>query len=919
MKKNLIALVILLCNFLLSEAATIKGIITDLQTGEALVGVSLHIKETPQLSAATGLDGSFTLSGITSENVTLICNYVGYTSIVSNLKMTKNGLCNVEYHLQSTDYSLKEVKVVGGNKETDISARSLERNATGVINVISAKTIELSPDITVANVIQRVSGITVERNSTGDGQYAILRGMDKRYNYTLVNGIKIPSPDNKNRFVPLDIFPAELLERLEVTKSLTADMEGDAVGGTINLVMKDAPNSSLLKVNMATGYNTLFLDHNFQTYNVAKILQKSPFELYGQGYPAKAKDFPSATVQLEEKRALPNLMGGFSIGNRFFNDLFGIILAGSYQNFNKGSNSTYFGSSDASNLPELTSYSNRFYSEQQTRLGLHCKMDLRLSKYHKLKWYTAYMNLSNIRIRDQKSIDLDVGYNPSVGDYNTSYSTRFRYNEQSIVNSTLHGEHGLLNEKLKIDWNAVYSKAGSNSPDNAIVNTKGSVRGGVEKLISVATMDGEDRRWEHNDDVDFAGYLRSLAKINKATEVSMGGMFRNKQRSSFFNEYTLIPYNAATGGNNLIKGVDWNDYSEITFNVKNPMGSTGDALNYDATESVVAGFAQIQLKNEKWQLTSGMRLEHTNQGYTLLHPVEGVSRNGSQDYNDWLPSAHIKYSLLANQFIKASYFRSINRPSFFEIVPYNVVNEDFTEKGNPGLKHTCVDNLDLRYEYFPHATEQLMVGLFYKKLKDPIEYGMITQGQSSFFSPQNYGTAVNSGIEIDVIKYFRSFGFKANYTYTHSTITTTKMHSYTDPVLGIGMTENINQTRMLYGQSPNVCNLVLLYKNVRYGWDAQVAGAFTDKRLYSISRYLNNDIWQKGSILLDASLEKSWKFGLAAFAKVGNILNSPMILYLNQLNPANNDIPQLELSNGTTLVRKDYYGVQLQIGFRFKL
>ena len=87
-----------------------------------------------------------------------------------------------------------------------------------------------------------MSGVTVERNSSGEGQYAILRGMDKRYNYTLVNGVKIPSPDNKNRFVPLDIFPSEMLDRLEVTKSLTANMEGDGIGGAVNLIMKDAPS-----------------------------------------------------------------------------------------------------------------------------------------------------------------------------------------------------------------------------------------------------------------------------------------------------------------------------------------------------------------------------------------------------------------------------------------------------------------------------------------------------------------------------------------------------------------------------------------------------------------------------------------------------------------------------------------------------
>jgi outer membrane receptor for ferrienterochelin and colicin len=132
-----------------------------------------------------------------------------------------------------SSYILGAVEVVTNTRlgNTEASARATERNAMNVMNVISAREIEFSPDVTVANVVQRVSGVSLERSSSGDGQHAIVRGMDKRYNYTLVNGIKIPSPDPKNRYVPLDIFPSELLDRLEVTKALTPSMEGDAIGG----------------------------------------------------------------------------------------------------------------------------------------------------------------------------------------------------------------------------------------------------------------------------------------------------------------------------------------------------------------------------------------------------------------------------------------------------------------------------------------------------------------------------------------------------------------------------------------------------------------------------------------------------------------------------------------------------------------
>ena len=99
----------------------------------------------------------------------------------------------------------------------------------------------------------------MERDASGEASYAILRGMDKRYNYTLVNGVKIPSPDDKNRYIPLNIFPSDLMDRLVVAKSLTADMEGDAAGGVVDMVMKDAPSRRMLQANASVGLTDYFM------------------------------------------------------------------------------------------------------------------------------------------------------------------------------------------------------------------------------------------------------------------------------------------------------------------------------------------------------------------------------------------------------------------------------------------------------------------------------------------------------------------------------------------------------------------------------------------------------------------------------------------------------------------------------------
>ncbi|GHT29198.1 TonB-dependent receptor [Bacteroidia bacterium] len=932
--KKIIVFVIQVLTTLLANAEnlsaiSIKGFIQDAETGENLVGALVYLKEEPTKGTISGLDGSFTITS-SGNPCTLVCTYIGYKTAEYSAKNNETGIRIV---LQPASLEIEAVVVYGhATDNTDIGVRNIEKMSMNVMNVVSARALEISPDMTVANVVQRISGVTVERNSSGDGQYAILRGMDKRYNYTLVNGIKIPSPDNKNRFVPLDIFPSELLDRLEVAKALTADMESDAVGGVVNLVMKDAPNSRQLTANLSTGYNALFLDRDFYSFDAKAVAKQSPYEIYGEDYPARTRDFNEKVIKLQSGSAPVNLFGGFSYGDRLFSGKLGIMLAGSFQNSYRGSNSVYFSNatatSDASNLPVLTSKNDRTYSEQQTRYGLHTKLDYRFSPQHKLQWYNMYMDFSNVQVRDNTKTELNISYDPEHGDYNLGFDTRFRLTHQQIMNSTLKGTHHFLsNDALKMDWSAVYSKAFNEIPDNSSVYTSAKVKDGKINSVSVVTTPyGAERRWEHNDDRDLSGYFNLLyATMFNETKIdfSAGGMYRDKQRTNFYNNYLFLPYDEdkPSMNNNLIKGTDWNEYSEIKFRVHNPHGSTGNQLNYNASEKITAGYGQVKLHLNRLQAIFGLRIETTDQGYHLKHPIEGVTNEGSQQYTDYLPSLHLKYSPWQNNNIRASYYKSLNRPGFFEIVPYQILNEEYTERGNPELKHTIAHNIDFRYEYFPQPSEQFMVGLFYKRLQNPIEYGILTEGQGTFYSPTNFGDATNYGVEIDLTKYFRSFGIKGNYTFTQSQITTTKLFNYDNPDHASSekiLVKNVEQIRPLNGQAKHVGNLSLLYKDVKNGWDGQLAFSYTGDRLYAVSRYLDNDIWQGGYLQMDASLEKKFKTGVVLFAKAANLLNTPMTHYLKKQNPANDKVADYENYRSGTLVRRDYYGQNLQIGLRYK-
>ena len=232
------------------------------------------------------------------------------------------------------------------------------------------------------------------------------------------------------------------------------------------------------------------------------------------------------------------------------------------------------------------------------------------------------------------------------------------------------------------------------------------------------------------------------------------------------------------------------------------------------------------------------------------------------------------------------------------------------------------DNFDMRFETYPHPSEQIMACAFFKRIKDPIEYGMVSGfGQDTYYMPGNYGTAYNYGIELDFMKYFNRFGVKANYTYTHSRITTQKMIEVknTDALSETtSTTEYVDQSRPLAGQAAHVVNLSLLYKDSKNGLDGQLSFEYTGKKICIVSRFYDNDSWLAGNVQLDASVEKTFKNGISVFFKGSNLLSSPLIQYINK-NSRNESIANARRHNGGLVERTFDYGQNLMFGVKYKL
>ena len=895
-----------------AEAGPISGIVKDKKTGEPLIGSVVQVKGSNTQMTTTGLDGTFSLKDLPDNGrVTLVITYMSYKTKEVTVDMSMPSQLTID--MEEDAKQLGEVVVTGfKSNRTDRSAVALVKNSDNMLNVMSQQAIQLSPDVNVASVLQRVSGVTMESSASGEATYAILRGMDKRYNYTLVNGMKIPSPDDKNRYIPMNLFPSDLMDRLVVSKTLNADMEGDAAGGVIDMNMKDAPGQFQLQANAAVGMSDFFWSggHDYLSAKRGDATSKAPYEQYGSQYDATMQDFKNGPARISSHALpMPNFIGGFSVGNRFWAKRLGIIVAGSVQNQYKGTERTLNKPvmANGEQTEYISSMKKRYYSIHELTSGLHAKVDLNLGN-HKIEWYNMLINNVEDNTRYNQSIITDYGYEPDKGNYTRDDEIRSMRQTQTIFASHLKGTHH-LGTHFVIDWAGLFADAREKDPDRAYIGIKNTFEDNQRKNTVPNSM---ERRFQHNDDKDWTGQINvtyNTAFSGLDFMLKGGAMYRNKKRNNRFYSYLFNPEHGQT-----LDDDSYAQYDNISWYCRTPRAQASQ-LNYDSKEHIGAVYLMTKLATSWGELIGGLRAEHTNQIYTMLQRFQTTGSLGEQSYWDWLPSVAMKWMVNRKMNIRLSYYKSINRPGFYELVPYQIEGEEYTEKGNPTLRRARIDNADLRWEWFPSATEQVLLGVFYKYLKDPIETTFESdqrQTNNSYYMPQNLGNARNMGLELDVIKYIRHFGVKANYTYTHSSITTKKELYTAKNVITL-----VDQTRPLVNQAAHTANLSLLYKDTEHGWNAQLAGSYIGPKLVVVSPFKDADEWERGVFSLDLSSEKKFRNGLSIFLKANNLLNNERQRYLKTVNSFNLNLPGQE--NGKTITSTYKYGRTFLIGVRYTL
>lgn len=877
-----------------AQNATVKGVIADGKTNEPLSGALIFI-DGNKTGVSANEKGEYILADVAPGEYKIKVKLIGYSEFEKKVNVLSGQELVLNVQLAQQEHQLNEVSVFGTiNKETDAASRATEKNANNIVNVVGAQAILKSPDINAANVLQRVSGVTIQRNSGGDDAYAVIRGIEPRYNNTLINGVKIASPDDKSRFVSLNVVPSELLQRIEVSKSLTPDMEGDAIGGTVNLVFKDAPPDSIvLNASASAGYSAIFFDRKYTTFSKRDIQQQSVYDTKGPTYAASASDFSVSNLDFKQVTALPTSLFNVTYGNRFLDKKLGILIADNFQNQYYGNNSQLnqtVANPNDNYLPHETDLANRFFSNQQLNNGLILHADYAINSRNKISadnvllysyFAQSYLSIDTTLVGGDAGRTLYRG-KPVPGTGSIHEDNTSSTNHQILENIKLEGKH-IITDHFVVDWTGVFSDATKKAPDRAdyTTNKRISYDSVSNKFISTPYYyDGGTRIWQRNEDRDYDALLNLTYKfgIGKSiAEFKLGGLYRHKDRDNYQNQYVQF----AVGGNNSIGSrQQFTTIYNAQDSIINPNGSAGfDLNNYHAFENISAGFAQFKIISKAVDIVGGVRLENTDQGYHFLQFEQDAPDNVSKTYSDILPSLAIKYKINDKTNLRASYFKSLSRPGYYEILPISQPQDagGNTAQGNPNLQHTTADNFDLRYEFFPKNDEQLFIGGFYKKLQNPIEYAFT--GIDSYVPQNSVNPATIYGGEIIFNKYWGNIGINANYAYTHSDV---YGHKH-DPITA----RDTFQHRPLQGQPDNEANISLEYKNDKRKFFIQLSYAYTGKTLYRINEDLGYDYYQQPQSFLSLSADKGIGKRLTVFGKFNNLLNTATIIKTYNLTTGN--------------------------------
>ncbi|MDR5171757.1 TonB-dependent receptor [Methylobacillus flagellatus] len=725
---------------------------------------------------------------------------------------------------------LPVVSVVGQAASMN-SALDVQQMADNIVSAVHADDIGQLPDTNAAEALQRIPGISIERDQ-GEGRYVRIRGLGPDLNAVTINGSLVPAPESDRRAVSLDVLPAGLIRSLEVSKTLMPSQDANSIGGTV------------------------------------EVKTISAFDHKGMFYSLEA----GASHDSNTDREGPNFAAAWS--NRFLDGKLGIALGVNSSKRKFGSeNAETGGAWDLSGpRPALEEFQRRDYDITRERQGGILNLDYRPNDNESYYLRTLYSRFVDNEIRQRHNIEFD---NPQfageLGDAESSRELKAREETQDIASIVLGGERTFKDWKVAVAFGT--SRASQDTPDaidaasfesgetyNAgysssrlprLIGGSGINNAADYELDSIElskqkTVDRErnlkfdiDHNWQVfgiDSELKFGAKASRRKKTNEMTAWEIdGGDFGNPSLAGFLGsnvDYAYGNYGSSISRSavkRFLSGVDMSNY------VNEEESRIND---FSMREDINAAYAQNTFNHGMWRILAGVRYEQTKFSANGTSVEDGAYSDvrASRKYDHWLPALHIRRDLDNDTSIRAALTNSVVRPTFGQLAPGVVINADEASFGNPSLSPMESRNLDLGIEHRIGYAGVLSAYVFHKDIKNFVyRTDLAGTGMWADFTHAdtyaNGSSAKVKGLELNYMQSFKELLpapwngllLSANATFVSSDA---KIDGYSDGVLA-------SRKISLPSQSDRTMNLMVGYE--RGPLNMRLAANYKSKYLLEVN------------------------------------------------------------------------------------
>jgi TonB-dependent receptor len=808
------------CSHGQERRGTISGHVTDVNR-DALVGARVEV-QLNGYSVATDAQGAFTISDLAPGKYTLTVSYVGFKPFSKDVTVAAGGVTNADAALDIETVN-QQIIVPGERERGEVEAINREMNADNIVQVLPAEVITSLPNTNIADAVGRLPSVSLERDE-GEGKYVQVRGTEPRLTNLTLDGVHVPSPESV-RQVKMDAIPADLVDSVEINKTLSPSQEGDAIGGSVNLVTKRAGDRPFMSLQTMGGYTPVGLGGRLNeadgTIGRRFGREKRLGLLFGGSYDYNQR----GTDDIEPSQGVnpifaagPNTpqTGTFSGPNgmdvreyAFYRHRYGFVGSADYK---LGEGSVAYLRGLFSNFQDygddwiVTPTVGTFTSATTTAND-------------------GTLDYSHVVRRPQQRIfNVIAGANHSLGKTLIAYEAALG---QGRSIGGFHSSHlsGPSNVQFALDNSQPFlPKFNQVGGDNIFDPANYNLGGGNFNFFKAVSLDTQNHILER----DLTGSISVTRQYTVGSHFGaweMGFKVRDAHKSSNFREpifdtnprfTSLAPLTTFVGSTtNPNPGYYFGNYRLLPLSNFDKILSyfnanrgqfietvdfehlISDPNDYTTKERVVAGYVQNTITVGHFKVLGGLRIEGTQASFigtkvtfsTTRDPITGdakfvsdVPSPGAQTYTNFLPSVQVQYNINGSTNIRAAYGRGIARPNFSDLPPFQLVEpgRNRVSVGNPALRPTHANDFDLLFEHYLKSVGIVEAGWFYKDLSDPIFQIQTTPTTGPFTGfqqrqPTNGRNAHITGIEFAWQQHFTflpgllsGVGVSANYSYTTS-------------------------------------------------------------------------------------------------------------------------------------------------------